>query len=90
MSQDPFYDQGTATVRFWVPVGERVVGASIGRAILHYRYHSNSVGDDPLATYVQHSAEIDDAVRRRIAAGSRDPVILQDADVTAAAASRSA
>jgi hypothetical protein len=83
MSQAPYFDQGTATVRFWVQVDDRVVGASVGKATLHYRYHARMTDDDPLATYMQNAAEIDAAVRRRVAGGSRDPVMLRDPDLGA-------
>jgi hypothetical protein len=51
---------------------------------LHYRYKPHMKDDDPLVTYVQNSAEIDAAVRRRVALGSREPVMLRDGDVRAA------
>jgi hypothetical protein len=83
MSQAPYFDPGTATVRFWVQVDDTLVGARIGKATLHYRYHARMTDDDPLATYLQHAAEIDAAVRRRVADGSRDPVMLRDPDLGA-------
>lgn len=84
MSAVPYFDQGSGTVRFQVHVGGEYVSASIGRAILHYRYNPSSVSDEPLTTYHQHSAEIHEAVRRRLSAGSREPVMLRDGDVRAA------
>jgi hypothetical protein len=34
-----------------------------------------------ITTYAAHAAEIDAAVRRRVAAGSHEPVMLRDPDV---------
>jgi hypothetical protein len=83
MSHAPYYDPGSATVCFWVEVGDTLVGATIGKSTLHYRWHKNSSTDDPLSTYTQNAAEIDAVVRRRLAAGSREPIMLRDADVIA-------
>jgi hypothetical protein len=73
----------SGSVRFWVSVDEQPVGASIGRQTLHYRYQPLRSDDDPLETYLQNATEIDAAVRRRFAAGAREPVMLRDADVRA-------
>ena len=77
MSQAPYYDPGSAKVFFWVSVDGVPVGASIGKATLHYRYHPTSGSDDPLSTYTQHAGEID------AAAGAREPVMLRDPDISA-------
>ena len=84
MSQAPFFHQITGTVRFWVLVDDVLVGASIGKETLHYRYKPHMSDDDPLTTYLQNSTEIDEAVRRRVAAGSREPVMLREFDMRAA------
>ena len=81
MAQEPFFHQPSGTVRFWVLVDDVLVGASIGKETLHYRYHANRTDDDPLATYLANAAEIDAAVRRRVAGGSTEPVMLRDPDV---------
>ena len=83
MLQAPYFDVTSATVRFWVPIDDVPIGASIHKVTLHYLYKSHMNDDDALATYLQNSAVIGAAVRRRVAAGSREPVILQDADVRA-------
>jgi hypothetical protein len=85
MSQAPFFHEMSGTVRFWVLVDDVLIGASIGKETLHYRYKPNLRDDDALATYTQNAAEIDAAVRRRVATGSREPVMLRDFDVRAAA-----
>ena len=84
MSQAPFFHPISGTVRFWVLVNDVFIGASIGKETLHYRYKPNASDDDALTTYTQNSAEIDAAVRRRVATGSREPVMLRDPDVRAA------
>jgi len=78
-----FFHIMSGTVRFWVQVGDEFVGATIGRETLHYRYHPDRSDDDPLATYVANASEIDAAVKRRVATGSREPVMLRDPDVRA-------
>jgi hypothetical protein len=80
MSQ-PFFHSDSGAVRFWVTVDGLLVGASIGKETLHYRYHANETNDDPLATYLANAAEIDAAVRRRVAGGSIEPVMLREPDV---------
>ena len=84
MSQAPFFHEPSGTVRFWVLVDDHPVGASIGRQTLHYRFQPLRSDDDALETYLQNSVEIDAAVRRRYAAGAREPVMLRDPDVRAA------
>jgi hypothetical protein len=83
MPHETYYDASAATVTFWVEVDGVPVRAIIGKATLHYRYQKNSSTDDPLVTYEQHAVEIGEAVRRRLAAGSREPIILRDRDVAA-------
>jgi hypothetical protein len=86
VASDPaFFHLPSGTVRFWVRVDGLSVGASIGKEVLHYRYKPNSVDDDPLATYTANALEIDAAVRRRVAGGSVEPVMLRDPDVRAVA-----
>jgi Protein of unknown function (DUF1488) len=78
---EPFLHLPSGTVRFWVLVDGQFVGSSIRRETLHYRYHATQTDDDPLLTYTANSDEIDAAVRRRVAAGSVEPVMLRDADL---------
>jgi hypothetical protein len=80
-SPSPFFHEDSGAVRFWVQVGDAFVGATIGKVTLHYRYEPRRTDDDALATYLAHADEIDAAVRRRVAAGSREPVMLRDWDV---------
>lgn len=81
MSDLPFFHDASATVRFWVEVDGNVLGASVGREALHHRYRPGAEGEDPLETFRQHTAEIEAAVRRRVAAGSREPVMLREYDL---------
>ena len=81
MSQPPFFHDLSGTVRFWVLVDGVLVGASIGKETLHYRYKPHARDDNALSTYLQNAVEIDGAVQRRVAGGSREPVMLRDADV---------
>ena len=80
---EPFFHLASGTVRFWVLVGEQHVGSSIRNDILHYRYHPNQTDDDPLATYAENAAELHAAVRRRVAKGSIEPVMLRGPDLQA-------
>lgn len=83
MSQPAFFHIPSGTVRFWVLIDGIPIGASIGKETLHYRYKANATDDDPLTTYTANSTEIDAAVRRRVAGGSIEPVMLRDPDVRA-------
>ena len=81
MSVQPYFHADSACVRFWVTVGDQLVGASVGKAALHYRFMPQASDDDPLATYLAHAAEIDAVVRRRVAGGSIEPVMLREFDL---------
>jgi len=81
MTQPAFFHIPSGTVRFWVVINGFPVGASIGKETLHYRYKAHARNDDPLETYTANAAEIELAVRRRVASGSMEPVMLRDFDV---------
>ena len=79
-----FHHLPSGTVRFWVLLADgQVMGASIRREILHYRYRPTQTNDDPMDTYAANLAELHAAVRRRVARGSIEPVMLRDADLQA-------
>lgn len=80
---EPFFHESSGTVRFWVLIDSAAVGASIGKETLHYRFAAQRSDDEPLATYLENAPEIDAAVRRRVAAGSIEPVMLREPDVCA-------
>jgi len=80
----PFFHLESGALRFWVDVGGGArVGASISTRALHYRFKGDLSGNDALAVYQAHRAEIDAAVRRRVEAGSLEPVMLREADLPA-------
>jgi len=81
MSQPPFFHEESGSVRFWVMVDEVPVGASITKAALHYRYRPDARDEDPLETYRAHVDEIHAAVRRRVAKGSIEPVMVREFDL---------
>lgn len=86
MSDAPFFHEASATVRFWIEVGGKPFGASVSREALHHRYRPTTQGDDPLETYQANAADIEAAVRRRLAEGSREPVMLREYDLRVIAA----
>jgi hypothetical protein len=79
--QDPFFHADSGCVRFWVPIDGIAVGASISRETLHHRYSPGSVGEDPLATFHTNLNGLEDAVRRRVANGSIEPVMIREFDL---------
>ena len=85
MSQAAFFHHDSQSVRLWVPIGDTVIGASIAKSVLHYRFSPQAVDEDPLQTYLDHAVEIDAAVRQRVALGSIEPVMLREADLRAPA-----
>jgi hypothetical protein len=83
MSQPPFFHQDSGAVRFWVQVDDQLVGASISKQTLHYRFRPDAQGEDPLETYNTFARDIDAAVRRRVAKGSIEPVMVREYDLRA-------
>ena len=84
MADEPFFHEASGTVRFWVLVDGQPFGASVGREALHHRFRPTVQGEDPLQTFRDNSADIEAAVHRRIAQGSREPVMLREYDLRAA------
>lgn len=78
---EAFLHLPSGAVRFWIPVGQGFLGASIHSTDLHYRYCSHETTDQPLATFLAHASEIEAAVRRRLDAGALEPVILRGPDL---------
>lgn len=81
MSQPPYFHEDSGAVRFWVAVEGALIGASVRRDVLYYRFRPQDRGADPLATYLAHAEDIDAAVRRRVAQGSIEPVMLREFDL---------
>ena len=86
MTPQAFLHDDTGSVRFWVDVAGQAepVGATIRKETLHHRFAPGRTDDQPLATYQAHVAEIHEAVRRRVASGSIEPVMLREHDLAAA------
>jgi Protein of unknown function (DUF1488) len=81
---EPFFHAGSGALRFWVPQDDgQYIGATISKETLHYCLQGDSTGSNAVAIYEVNRQRIDEAVRRRWAAGSREPVMLRDADVAA-------
>ena len=78
---EPFFLETSGAARLWVrtPAGQDM-GAILRSQVLHYRFRATTSGADALATYPAHRKEIDEAVLRRIAAGSLEPILLREAD----------
>jgi hypothetical protein len=81
MKQDPYFHTETGAVRFWVPIDDQLVGASISRETLHYSFRPGVQGDDPLETFNTYASDIIAAVKRRVAQGSIEPVMLREHDL---------
>jgi len=81
MPNAAFFHPDSASVRFWVDVDGLSVGASVSKQTLHYRFQPTRTDDEPLATYQANLAEIEAAVRARVAAGSLEPIMLREHDL---------
>ena len=81
VSRSAYFDDAAECVRFWVLIAGEPVAASISRQTLHYRYCPHARSEDHLRTYEAHAADIGAAVRRRIAQGATEPVIVREPDL---------
>ena len=77
----PFFHEASGTVRFWVLIDGQPMGAGISRDILRYRFRPGAQGDDPMEIYAQYADQLEAAVRRRVAQGSIEPVMLREFDL---------
>jgi hypothetical protein len=83
-TRPPYFHLESGALRFWVDMGGGArVGASIAARVLHYRFGGDLGGSDAEAVYQRHREQIDAAVRRRVEAGSLEPVMLREADLPA-------
>ena len=75
-------------VRFWVQVDGVPVCAMVSETSLRCCFVPAQPRKGALTIFGEHLAELDEMVRRWIAAGSAEPVMLQDSDfpIDAAAA----
>jgi hypothetical protein len=78
----PFFHEASETVRFCVDINGRPMWSSVGRMALHHRYRPNGRDEDPMDTFRENQADIEAAVRRRVAQGSIEPVMLREYDLT--------
>jgi hypothetical protein len=81
MTNSAYLHLESDSVRFWVLVDTTWVGAMISRRALHHRFQPQAVDEDPMQTYLAFEPDIHAAVRRRVAAGSLEPVMLREHDV---------
>ena len=81
LSVPAFLHADSDTVHFWVPIDGGFMGASIARSVLHYHFRPEAGDDDPLQTFLSHQPALEAAVRRRIAQGSIEPVMLREHDL---------
>jgi len=85
MHPDPFFHEPSGALRFWVLIAEgSSIGASISKEALHYRFKGDITGADAAQCYTANRLIIDEAVRRRVAKGSIEPVMLREFDVAEA------
>ncbi|MBU6259986.1 MAG: hypothetical protein KGL18_11160 [Burkholderiales bacterium] len=76
-----FHDE-SGTLRFWVLAPDRAwVGASLAKSVLHYRFNGKFDGSDAVTVYAAHRPVLEAAVLKRVAAGSREPVMLREHDL---------
>ena len=78
MAADACFHTDSGAVCVWVPIADGLMGASIGRSVLHHRFRPGARDDDPLQTFLSHRPEIEAAVRRRAAQGSIEPVMVRE------------
>ena len=72
-----FYADSGA-LRFWGAVGQGLPGASGARAVLHGRCRTGLIGDDPLEAVRGQLLETEATVRRRVARGAIEPLMLRE------------
>jgi hypothetical protein len=83
-SSPPYYHADSEAVRFWVTMDDGAsVGASIGTRTLRYRFNADVNEANALSIYIAHRDAIDAAVRRRVASGSIEPVMVREHDLPA-------
>jgi head-tail adaptor len=78
LDDEPFFDDASGSVRFWVMVDDRFLGASVSREALRHRYHAGAELARPLETFTAYRPEIEAAARRRFAEGALEPVMLRE------------
>lgn len=78
----PYFHTDSGALHFWVRVADGPpIGATVSKETLHYRFRGALDGSDVLATHAAQQAVLDAAVLRRVAGGSREPVMLRESDL---------
>lgn len=77
MSFEPFFHESSGSVRFWVPDGDKGIGASIASEVLSYCFRGREDRDAPLKTYLAHRDQIHAVVLKRAAEGAWEPVMVK-------------
>ncbi len=77
------FHEASGTIRFWVPVGDTLVGASVSPLALHYSYPPQTPGEDAMETFRHNLPHLEAVVRKRLASGAREPVMLREHDLRA-------
>lgn len=82
-----FFHEDSGAVRCWVPMPDGgSMGAIVRKELLHHGFGGRIDGSDALDTFHAHRGAIEAAVRRRVAAGATEPVLLREADLRPPAA----
>ncbi len=81
MAPEAFYHPDSEAVRVRVSIDDVLVGASIRKAVLHHRFTPQDGAEARIEIYARHAAEIEAAVRRRVAQGSIERVMLREHDL---------
>ena len=76
-----FFHEASNSVRFWVPIAGIAVGAAVNRETLERLDEAPPATGDPLVAFRENQAAIEDAVRRRVAAGAIEPVVIREPDL---------
>jgi hypothetical protein len=84
MSNSEFLHEGSRSIRFWVSIDGALVGASVSSETLRFSYAPQAPTQDPLVTFRANIAGLEEAVRRRVAKGSIEPVMLREFDLRVA------
>ena len=77
----PFFSERSAAVLFWVPIAGIAVGAAVNRETLQRLDEGPPATGDPLVAFRENQTAIEDAVRRRVAAGAIEPVVIREPDL---------
>jgi hypothetical protein len=77
------FHEASGTIRFWVMVDDRLVGASVSPLTLHYSYPPQTAGEDAMETFRNNLPRLEAVVRQRLVSGSREPIMLREHDLRA-------